>query len=94
MNFVCIVFELGDKMFTLSSMVNVIVQCKLQEVAASWLQSHAANVHGASSVNCFPFSPTAPSDQKQGVLIMCEECDATCSRALGYESGFIEQSPA
>ena len=33
--------------------------CSLQEVAASWLQSHAANVHGASSANCFPFSPTA-----------------------------------
>ena len=31
----------------------------LQEVAASWLQSHAANVHGASSGNYFPFSPTA-----------------------------------
>ena len=29
------------------------------ELAASWLQSHAANVHGASSGNCFPFSPTA-----------------------------------
>ena len=26
---------------------------------ASWLQSHAANVHGVSSGNCFPFSPTA-----------------------------------
>ena len=26
-NFVCIVFELGDKMLTLSSMENLIVQC-------------------------------------------------------------------
>ena len=25
--------------------------CSLQEVAASWLQSHAANAHGASSGN-------------------------------------------
>ena len=33
--------------------------CSLQGVAASWLQSYAANVHGASSGNCFPFSPTA-----------------------------------
>ena len=33
--------------------------CSLQEVAASWLRSHAANVHGTSSANCFPFSPTA-----------------------------------
>ena len=30
MNFVCIVFELGDKMLTLSSMENLIVQCNLQ----------------------------------------------------------------
>ena len=28
-NFVCIVFELGDKMLTLSSMENLIVQCNL-----------------------------------------------------------------
>ena len=27
MNFVCVVFELGDKMLTLSSMENLIVQC-------------------------------------------------------------------
>ena len=27
MNFVCIVFELGDKMLTLSSMENLIVHC-------------------------------------------------------------------
>ena len=30
MNFDCIVFELGDKMFTLSSMENLIVQCNLK----------------------------------------------------------------
>ena len=32
MNFVCIVFELGDKMLTLSSMENLIhvVQCNLK----------------------------------------------------------------
>ena len=29
MNFVCIVFELGDKTLTLSSMENLIVQCNL-----------------------------------------------------------------
>ena len=29
MNFVCTVFELGDKMLTLSSMENLIVQCNL-----------------------------------------------------------------
>ena len=29
-NFVCIVFELGDKMLTLSSMENLIVPCNLQ----------------------------------------------------------------
>ena len=31
MNFVCIVFELGDKMLTLSSIENLIVQCNQQE---------------------------------------------------------------
>ena len=31
MNFVCIVFELGDKILTLSSMENLIVQCNLQD---------------------------------------------------------------
>ena len=30
MNFVCIFFEIGDKMLTLSSMENLIVQCNLQ----------------------------------------------------------------
>ena len=29
-NFVCIVFELGDTMLTLSSMENLIVQCNLK----------------------------------------------------------------
>ena len=33
MKFVCIVFELGDKMLTLSSMENLIVQCN-QESAS------------------------------------------------------------
>ena len=28
--------------------------CSLQEVAASWLRSHAANVHGANSANLLP----------------------------------------
>ena len=32
MNFVCIVFELGDKMLTLSSMENLIVQCNLMSI--------------------------------------------------------------
>ena len=31
MNFVCIVFELGDKMLTLSSMENLIVPCNLKD---------------------------------------------------------------
>ena len=30
MKFVCIVFELGDKMLTLSPMENLIVQCNLK----------------------------------------------------------------
>ena len=32
MNFVCVVFELGDKMLTLSSMENLIVPSNLQVV--------------------------------------------------------------
>ena len=32
MNFVCIVFELGDKMLTLSSMENLIVQCNQKQL--------------------------------------------------------------
>ena len=31
MNFVCVVFELGDKMLTLSSMENLIVPCNLKK---------------------------------------------------------------
>ena len=30
MNFVCIVFKIGDKMLTLSSMESLIVQCNLK----------------------------------------------------------------
>ena len=33
MNFVCIVFELGDKLLTLSSMENLIVQCNPKHLA-------------------------------------------------------------
>ena len=32
MNFVCKVFEIGDKMLTLSSMENLIVQCNLTKI--------------------------------------------------------------
>ena len=35
MNFVCIVFELGDKMLTLSSMENLIVHCNLFAASGS-----------------------------------------------------------
>ena len=31
MNFVCIVFELGDKMLTFSSIETLIVQCNLKD---------------------------------------------------------------
>ena len=51
--------EVGNEKLEVVSILLHLVTCSLQEVAASWLQSHAANVHGASSVNCFPFSPTA-----------------------------------
>ena len=51
--------RLETKSLKLSQNSATLGTCSLQEVAASWLRSHAANVHGASSANCFPFSPTA-----------------------------------
>ena len=51
--------EVGNKSLKLSQSSATLGTCSLQEVSASWLRSHAANVHGASSANCFPFSPTA-----------------------------------
>ena len=35
MNFVCIAVELGDKMLTLSSMENLIVQCNMTKMSAT-----------------------------------------------------------
>ena len=52
-------FRLETKSLKLSQSSATLGTCSLQEVAESWLRSHAANVHGASSANCFPFSPTA-----------------------------------
>ena len=40
MNFVCVVFELCDKMLTLSSMENLIVPCNLQENGISEIRNH------------------------------------------------------
>ena len=51
--------RLETKSLKLSQSSATLGTCSLQEVAASWLRSHAANVHGASSANCFPVSPTA-----------------------------------
>ena len=51
--------RLETKSLKLSQSSATLGTCSLQEVAASWLRSHAANVHGANSANCFPFSPTA-----------------------------------
>ena len=51
--------RLETKSLKLSQSSATLGTCCLQEVAASWLRSHAANVHGTSSTNCFPFSPTA-----------------------------------
>ena len=54
MNFVCTVFELGDKMLTLSSMENLIVQCNLKGIGlqrlsfssedGSWRDKHFATI--------------------------------------------------
>ena len=51
--------EFGNEKLEVVQSSATLGTCCLQEVAASWLQSHASNVHGASSGNCFPFSPTA-----------------------------------
>ena len=51
--------RLETKSLKLSQSSATLGTCCLQEVAASWLRLHAANVHGASSTSCFPFSPTA-----------------------------------
>ena len=51
--------RLETKSLKLSQSSATLGTCSLQEVAVSWLRSHAANVHGASSANCFPFSQTA-----------------------------------
>ena len=58
--------RLETKSLKLSQSSATLGTCSLQEVAASWLQSHAANVHGASSANCFPFHqpPSVPSGQR------------------------------
>ena len=41
MNFVCIVFELGDKMLTLSSMENLIVPCNQ---VTDWASRHSREI--------------------------------------------------
>ena len=51
--------EVGNEKLEVVSEFCYLGTCSLQEVAANWLRSHAANMHGASSANCFPFSPTA-----------------------------------
>ena len=43
--------RLGTKSSKLSQSSATLGTCSLQEVAASWLQSHPANVHGACSDN-------------------------------------------
>ena len=83
--------EVGDgneKLEVVSQSSATLGTCSLREVVASWLQSQAANTHSASSANCFP------SDQMLGVLRMCEECDAACSRDLEHEGGHNQLSPA
>ena len=47
--------RLETKSLKLSQSSATVWTCVLQEVAASWLRSHAANVDGASPANCFLF---------------------------------------
>ena len=51
--------EVGNEKLVVIPEFCYLETCSLQEVAARWLRLHAANVHGASFANCFPFSPTA-----------------------------------
>ena len=53
MNFVCIVFELGDKMLTLSSMENLIVQCNLLALYLIKLQRLVIFCRAAIGQNAF-----------------------------------------
>ena len=63
MNFVCIVFELGDKMLTLSSMKNLIVQsnlhaqtqCFLVDVSLNFSNDHFSCIaFGHDAILTFP----------------------------------------
>ena len=58
--------RLETKSLKLSQSSATLGTCCLQELAASWLRSHAANVHGASSAIASPSHqlPSALSDQR------------------------------
>ena len=55
MNFVCIVFELGNKMFTLSAMVNLIVPCNLKPYDPSVWNIQRSHVSLRKSVHFGPY---------------------------------------
>ena len=86
--------RLETKSLKLSQSSATLGTCSLQEVAASLLQSHAANVQGASSANCFPFSPTAICPFWPEVRCTHHVWGVWCSRDLGHEGGYTEPSPA
>ena len=60
MNFVCIVFELGDKMLTLSSMENLIVHCNRKRATTDKHGKRAdtetipgkRDIHGKRTITC------------------------------------------
>ena len=63
MNFVCIVFELGDKTLTLSSMENLIVQCNRKDdiirqrhLPDGFLKTQGTSTFATVSPEC-PLSP-------------------------------------
>ena len=51
--------EIGSKGLKLSQSSATLGDMLSAGGGASWKRSHAANMHGSSSANCFPFSPTA-----------------------------------
>ena len=58
MNFVCIVFEIGDKMLTLSSMENLIVQCNLW--ATCLKMAARMPIYGQNLLKSYSLEPEVP----------------------------------
>ena len=83
--------KLETKSLKLSHSSATLGTFSVQEVAASWLRSRAANVHGASSAICFLFSPTATRCKAYS---SCVRSVMLRAADLGHEGGYTEPSSA